>query len=401
MAALQVGATLIATYWLYTVFRIIKNYIKARKCGFPIFITPVDQTSPFWLIFSPLVLPICKRLLPCAIWRPLDLSTYGFEWRDFVSGRTRPPAWMLIGPGKIDLFVEDPEIANTILSKRKQYPQEETAMKFLGIVGTNLTSSEGEDWQRQRRLIAPMLNERIMDTVWEEGRAQARDMLSSFVKDGGTTNGTIEGLRRIAFNVLQCIGYGMPQGWSENVREVPKGHKMAYMEALHEIIDGFILIAVVRSVKVLTMPLMPNVVKRKGYAMQDFLVYTQELLEKEREAGIESDKPRNSLLSLFSTISEESAKDKLTGVPPTEKQVLTDDEITGNLYQFTLAGFDTTANTLAYAVTTLAAVPEWQEWIIDEIDHVQKSLGDAQAGYPEIFPRLERCLALMVRKKNL
>lgn len=401
MAALQIAVTLVAIYWLYNVFRIIQNYLKARKCGFPIFIIPVDQSSPFWLILSPLVLPICKRFLLPSLSRPLDLSTYGFEWRDFVAGRTRPSAWILIGPWKIDLFLEDPAIANTVLSGRKQFPQEEITMKFLGVVGTNLTSSEGEDWQRQRRLIAPMLNERIMDTVWRESRAQAGDMLDSFMKDGGTTRGTIEGLRRIAFNVLQCIGYGMPQVWGVNVREVPAGHKMAYMEALHELIDGFILIAVVRSVKLLTMPFMPSVVKRKGYALQDFLIYTQELLEKEREAGIESDEPRNSLLSLLSTISDKSVKDKLTGVPPTEKQALSDDEITGNLYQFTLAGFDTTANTLAYAVTMLAAVPEWQKWIMEEIDHVQRSLGDAQAGYAEIFPRLERCLALMVREKNL
>jgi len=103
----------------------------------------------------------------------------------------------------------------------------------------------------------------------------------------------------------------------------------------------------------------------------------------------------------LATISEKSAKGKLVGVAPTEKQTLSDDEIVGNLYQFTLAGFDTTANTLAYAVTTLAIVPKWQDWIIEEIDEVQKSIGDAQSGYTEVFPRLQRCLALMFETLRL
>lgn len=399
MAILQNIATLFAIYWLYNIFQIVQNYLKARKTGFIIYIAPVDHTSPLWILVSSFVLPICKRFLPYTLWRPLDISTYGYEWRDFVAGRTRPAAIMMAHPGKLDLYVEDAAIVNTVLSKRKEFLMDEIAAKFMNVVGSNLVSSEGEDWQRQRRLIAPMLNERIMDTVWNETQEQAGDMLKSFMQDGGTTKGTVEGLRRIAFNILQCIGYGMPQGWSENVRETAAGHKMAYMEALHELIEGFVLIGVLRSVKVMTMFIMPNVIKRKGYALQEFLIYTQELLEKEREAAIQSDKPRNSLLSLLSTMSEKSANNKLTGVPPAEKQALSDDEITGNLYQFTLAGFDTTANTLAYAVTMLAAIPKWQEWITEEIDEIQRSLGDAQAGYAEIFPRLERCLALMVRKQ--
>jgi cytochrome P450 len=302
MTTLEIGLALVAAYVLYGAFRFVENYLEARKCGFPIYITPIDQVSPFWLIFSSAILPVCKRFLPSTLWRPLDLSTYGFEWRDIVHGRTRPPAWMLIGPGKIDLFLEDPVMINSVLSKRKQFPQEESAMKFLSIVGKNLTSSEGEDWQRQRRLIAPMLIERIMNTVWVESREQARDMLDSFMKEGGTTRGTIAGLRTIAINVLQCIGYGMPQRWGETVQGVPAGHKMANMEALQELIDGFILVAIVRSAKVLTLPFLPNTIRRKGYAMQDFHVYTQELLDKERKAGIESDKSQDNLLSLFATI---------------------------------------------------------------------------------------------------
>jgi len=393
MAALQAFGTLVLLYWIYNIFRIIPNYMKARKCGFPIFVAPIEHISPFWIILSPFILPICKRILPYVLWRPLDLSTYGHEWRDYVAGRTRPPALMLVSPGRLDLYVEDPVIANTVLSERKNYPMDEISMKFLSVVGPNILSSEGEDWQRQRRLIAPMLNERIMEKVWSESQRQAEDMLTSFLRDGGTTTGTVEGLKRIAFNVLQYVGYGMPQRWSENVREVRPGHKLAYMEALHELVDGFILIALIRSSTILKMPFMPTILKRKGYALEDFLLYTKEMLEKEQKARNESDEPRNTLLSLLSTISETHANAKGSNSLTNEKHTLSSGEIIGNLYQFTLAGFDTTATTLSYAVTTLAARPEWQDWIMEEVDQVRELDGK----YAEVFPRLERCLALMVR----
>ena len=74
---------------------------------------------------------------------------------------------------------------------------------------------------------------------------------------------------------------------------------------------------------------------------------------------------------------------------------LTEDEIMGNLFVFTAAGFDTTANTMGYAMTLLAAYPEWQEWMSEEIDQVLKDKGDELA-YPDVFPKLVRVLAVMV-----
>ena len=74
---------------------------------------------------------------------------------------------------------------------------------------------------------------------------------------------------------------------------------------------------------------------------------------------------------------------------------LTEDEIVGNLFIFTAAGFDTTANTLGFAVAFLAAFPQWQTWMQEEIDHVFAKAGDSR-DYATLFPKLPRCLAVMV-----
>lgn len=397
MGVLQVIGGLMLLYFVYYyVYQLPLNYLKARRTGFKVYITPFNQTNPFWILGSPIILPFLKRFLPYSVWRAFDLNSYGYEWRDYVAGRTRPSAYVLCSPGpQLDIMLEDPELANIVLTKRRDFPQDPLSQKFLNVVGDNLLSSEGDDWSRQRRIIAPMLNERIMKTVWQESTEQASDMVDTFLEEeNGTTTGTIQGLSRIAFNVLQQVGYGIQEKWNEPVHTVPEGHKLIYSEAIRELVHGFLLIAIIRSSSILKLPIMPKTIKQKGYALDDFVAYTQTMLAKERAAALETDQPRTNLLSLMAQIAEKSANAKLTGATIEDRQTMSDNEIQGNLYQFTLAGFDTTANTLAYSVIMLAIEPKWQNWILEEIQAVAKASAP-YASYAEVFPRLQRCLALM------
>lgn len=45
---------------------------------------------------------------------------------------------------------------------------------------------------------------------------------------------------------------------------------------------------------------------------------------------------------------------------------LTESQISGNRFLFTAAGYDTTADTLAYGTTIVASQPQWQSWIYHE-----------------------------------
>ena len=121
----------------------------------------------------------------------------------------------------------------------------------------------------------------------------------------------------------------------------------------------------------------------------------EEMLSSERSqmSAAQESRPRNLLTALVRASEEakQSPKEDLSG------QGLTDDEIFGNIFIYNLAGHETTANTLAFAIVLLAAEPEWQEWIAEEITQV---LGDESTPqswkYEQSFPRLGRCLAVMV-----
>lgn len=51
-----------------------------------------------------------------------------------------------------------------------------------------------------------------------------------------------------------------------------------------------------------------------------------------------------------------------------DKDMLSDDEINGNLFLLMFAGHETTANTLVYIIYLLAIFPEWQTWAVEGLN---------------------------------
>ncbi|KAJ4345695.1 uncharacterized protein N0V89_011830 [Didymosphaeria variabile] len=391
----KIFASAALIYLLYLASRLYRNYVRARSTGFKLRVFPFEIGTPLFSVTATPFLGLVKRFFPQSFARTYDLGVYGVEFRDRVAKREREtPGYLVVTPSNtLELFVEDGEIATAILTRRREFEQDEVSRKIMNQFGPSLAGSVGEGWSRQRRLIAPMLNERIMETVWTESQQQAHQMMSHITDaEGGTTSGTVTGLRKIAFNILSTIGYGMPTKWSAETKKAGKGEKMDFMEALLHLVDGLILL-VLFPPRLLKQSWMPISLRQIGDAYYQFYEHSSEMLQKERDALKSSGTLRNTFLSSLASVND-------NGADPYEKDgrlnrpAFTEDQITGNLYTFTLAGYDTTANTMAYAVAMLAAYPEWQDWIIEEIDRVHKEVSDPKS-YQQVLPKMERCLALM------
>jgi cytochrome P450 len=230
-----------------------------------------------------------------------------------------------------------------------------------------------------------------MGLVWTESAMQAAEMLEYFVTSfDGETNETIEGLRSIAMNVLGSAGYGTPQPWKQEEEVSESRYKLTYVEAVTAVINNIIPVAVIPA-KIFSLPIMPESVRRIGVGLQEFPLRTKEMLEAERKSARSDASPRNNMMSTLVRLSDSAKNSEDIN---SKSQNLSEEEILGNLFQFTAAGFDTTANTMAYAITILAIEPKWQDWIIEEIDSVLN--GEHENNYTKTFPKLSRCLALMV-----
>lgn len=88
----------------------------------------------------------------------------------------------------------------------------------------------------------------------------------------------------------------------------------------------------------------------------------------------------------------ESEKQQLQK-PSSRPSYLTDSELYGNLFVFNLAGYETTAGTMTFALPYLAAHLDIQGWVREEVDaHFTSS---SVSSYEETYPKLVRCMALM------
>jgi cytochrome P450 len=128
-----------------------------------------------------------------------------------------------------------------------------------------------------------------------------------------------------------------------------------------------------------------------GRAMEELPRLSKDLLDSERQAAKKGSGPRNNLLSMLVRLSDQGKTEGNPGLS------LAEDEIRGNLFTFSAAGFDTTANTMGFAVTLLATHPEWQEWIQEELKNFD--IDGLRWDYEAIFPNLRRVLAVMVSSR--
>ncbi len=252
---------------------------------------------------------------------------------------------------------------------------------------------EGKDWERHRKLTTPPFNERNSGLVWVEALRQAQQMLKSWLDLGSRgSNSTAEDTMTLALHVLTCAGFGMSYSFHAGLSAPQSGHAMTYRDALSLVLQNVLIILLIPR-RVLTSSFVPLRLRSIGKAIDEFKAYMIEMTGEERRSISKEDSGAGNLLSSLIRASE-SAKHDPDGYA---NRGLSDEEILGNIFIYNLAGHETTANALAYSIMLLAAYPEYQDWLAEELDSVlgeQKNI--ETIGYEETFLRLKRCLALMV-----
>lgn len=204
----------------------------------------------------------------------------------------------------------------------------------------------------------------------------------------------VDDTRVIALHVLSAAGFGVSHDFHSGARTLTEGHTRSYRDALMVVLDLIpsIIVSKMPWLSSIPAPLLPAKVKTILEGTREFRLYMDEMLARERR--IMASDPGNAKPNLISTLIRTSDEAKAEGVNSSVR--LTDDEIKGNVFVFNLAGHDTTANTLAYAIALLAVHPEVQDWVYEEVKSVFREDGEGLA-YESVFPRLKRVMAVMVR----
>ena len=224
---------------------------------------------------------------------------------------------------------------------------------------------------------------------------QAHEMALSWADQGA--EGTIETVAdtaTLALHVLTSVGFGLSYPFHHGVRDLPEGHSMTYRDALSLCLRNILTFAILPK-KLLSLSFLPKQLRDLGVATREFQKYMEEMLLHERIMAGKREHGTGNLMSSLVRASEEAQKS--SDANDSLHLGLTDEEIFGNIFAFNLAGHETTANTLAFSLMLLAANPECQDWVTEEIYRVLgNTAGSENWTYDESFPRLQRCLAVMV-----
>ena len=264
----------------------------------------------------------------------------------------------------------------------------------MDVFGPTVNTCEGNDWQRHRRITAPAFNERTSTLAWNESLYQAKDMLEVWHGLGRKgTYDTVGDTALLTLHVLSFAGFGQKHPFQAGVQNLRPGFSMTYRDSLQIILRNILPLAIFRQ-KLLRLALLPRKIRMIGEAAQVFKRYMEEMVDKERHRIAQHDSGVGNLLSALVKASNAQTE---ASDPDAFAQGLTDQEILGDIFMYNLAGHETTANTVFYAIVLLAAHPSWQEWVSEEIQQACGSLDSKERWeYNVAFPKLKRCLAIMV-----
>ena len=245
--------------------------------------------------------------------------------------------------------------------------------------------------------------------MWEESIRQTSDMVNSWLlesKDG--SKNTSEDIRTLALHVLAYVGFQKSYPFASVAKTNGVRQPSTYRDSLAIILHNVLVVLVLPTIA-FQIPFLPTKWRQIGWAITDFREYMLEQLTEEKRLVAEGKPGSGTLMSNLVRASE--VQQEVAGVGRRERSYadgeahemrpLSVDEILGNVFLFNFAGHDTTAISFAYSVLLLVAHPEVQEWIGEELDYYLESDKSETWRYELVFPRLKRCLAVLVRLHNV
>lgn len=257
------------------------------------------------------------------------------------------PAFIICTPWIIELVIADAETTEFILNNRKTFLKPKMFYERLNVFGRSVDTVEGAEWSKHRRLTAPSFNERVSSHVWKESIDQAKQMQKIWLAQGASgTKDVIHDTMTLALHVLTSAGFGVTYSFKNASQRIPAPHKQSYRDALSIALQNWTLITVI-PMQYLTNKLFPASFQKVGHACKELKSYMYELVSEAKQ----NPQVENNLLSALVRVSEDAGQAK-------PGHGLTDEELYGNIFIYSMAGHETTGNAVSAAIAYLAADPQ-------------------------------------------
>eukprot|EP00457_Paulinella_chromatophora_P006627 gb/GEZN01006646.1/.p1 GENE.gb/GEZN01006646.1/~~gb/GEZN01006646.1/.p1 ORF type:complete len:519 (-),score=87.61 gb/GEZN01006646.1/:52-1608(-) len=337
----------------YFVGRFLKDFL-TLKCPYFFQILDVTTPSPFNLILS-VVVPVWLT--------PFNRKTmYDFgSWSSLHKNKGDVVA--CVSPMSTQVIVADAQVAREITTTKKE---RFVKPKFSrnDMMEVNLFNVDGKVWKRHRKIMSYAFTERNNKMVVTETRKAVGEMMielkNKAEQDGSVVVDISPYADKIALNVICSSSFGIPCSWNGTEEE-----EQSFIGALKSVLDSMPV--------ALTMPRL-IIKKWNPKLLADIKLYHKYINDKVAAARAEMTSSDGIIQSEGATIGDDlfSLLIKTSSLPDAGKTMLSlnDEELRGNIFLFLIAGQETSAHTLAFALGLLALYPDVQQKCLDEIKAV-------------------------------
>ncbi|TLD09610.1 hypothetical protein PspLS_11724 [Pyricularia sp. CBS 133598] len=397
------AALLPVLYLVNSILCLVRNVQTAKKLGISVVCSPVSPFNPAWIIFNKRLVPLLQRL-PFGLGDWTRCNTLDWTWIDRAHGdcqihKRYGDTFANATPRGIEIHTRDPAVVNQVLRKyTNEFPKLGSFAKVMDVIGTSVVSSDGAEWAHHRKATVATLNDRNNRLVWAETIRQTRQMAQYYSQvSQGRIVDAVQDVRELYLHVFTYVCYGIKYDFKQPAHTtIPAGHSRSYKDCLHSSIAGVLMLRLV-PFWLMGMPGMPGKIQNFRQAILELQQYLDEMISscKAKIAQGQVEKDGENLLSFMVRRSKESQEQSKTGAGVPDNY-LSESEIRGNLFTYARGGHESSAHTLTFMIYLLAAMPDVQQWLLQEIDEVL--VGDdigwqSEEAFLGVFARLKRCQA--------
>jgi len=172
--------------------------------------------------------------------------------------------YLIVSPGQIFMSCSNAEANVQLTTRRRDFVKPVELYAIVDIFGPSILTTEGEEWKRHRKIVAPAFSEKSNSLVWRESLRQGLEMVEVWSKLEGNTSGTMKVddtapyTANMALHVISAAGFGVEQLWAGedeaklgskavpgfNTSKLIGSHTLTFKESLKTLLRSIIWLAI-------------------------------------------------------------------------------------------------------------------------------------------------------------
>ncbi|KAJ7359619.1 cytochrome P450, partial [Mycena albidolilacea] len=341
---------------------------------------------------------------------PSQIGSWYSKFTPYVKHGSTAIGSVLLSGSVPTIWLADAEGIKTVAGEATVFQKDVEAYEALNFYGKNVVGTEGADWRRHRQIAKPAFNEAGNAFAWMETVRVVNEWFAELdaiqaKQDKPITLDATKDLVQVTLLVISSAGFGRRASWQQNVfAAVPPGQLMAFGPAIFAVVEHlFTKVLMPEWLYTLServyIPVIGRIVRDTNHAYEALKLHMLELVSMSRAwvvdgriSNMDAGLLRNLVEANMTAQEDEDAPNAATN----SFKSLTDDELLSNTFTFLLAGHETTAHSLVFAVALLALYPDVQLRIYEEALTLWPDgapITATTSSYKESMPRLPYALA--------